>query len=183
MHSGIPAWSKDIIVLLADGDLDGVQAWLAGYYGHTQTGSRLGTSSGNELTGGAPGSVLDQIHGTSSSIWGALVVDYPFHSFDAVALYFDGINGRLPNMDLVNSAAHVAKWVGGVPVKLHNVSFAEPDAATPMTDRYIQRAKGLLQQLDYGVSTRPSGPEGLFGQYVLQSVMCMPLKSPAQVRH
>ena len=77
--------------------------------------------------------------------------------------------GRLPNLDLVNSAVHISRWVGGVPVRLHNQTYTEPSNEQSMKNymrRYGQRARGLFQQTEYGMTTRPSGPEGLFGQWV-----------------
>lgn len=79
----------------------------------------------------------------------------------------DGVNGRLPNLDLVNGAAHITRWLGGVNVRFHNQTYNDPvedGSITAFRDRYVQRAKGLLQQSHWGATTKPSGPEGLFGQ-------------------
>lgn len=87
------------------------------------------------------------------------------YQYTNVTLLVDGINGRIPNSDLVTAAVHISRWVGGVPVRLHNLTYLEPysEEHTSMS-RYLQRAKGLLEQASYGASTLPSGPEGLFGQ-------------------
>jgi glycosylphosphatidylinositol transamidase len=77
----------------------------------------------------------------------------------------DGVNGRLPNLDVVHGAAHIAKWVGGVPVRLHNQTHMEALAEESFAndlERYQQRAKGVLQQVAYSATTLPSGAEGLF---------------------
>jgi hypothetical protein len=83
-------------------------------------------------------------------------------------LLLDGVNGRLPNLDLVNSAAHIARWIGGVPVRLHNDTYEDQLGGSLSLDnwkpRYSQRARGILNQVRYGMTTQPSGPEGLFGQ-------------------
>lgn len=34
-NKGLSMWSKDIVLLFADGDLEGTQAWLRAYYGST----------------------------------------------------------------------------------------------------------------------------------------------------
>lgn len=84
--------------------------------------------------------------------------------------FADGVNGRLPNLDVVHGAAHIIKWVGGVPVRLHNQTIidipAEYDTSSFVT-HYAQRAKGVLQQTIHSASTLPSGAEGLFAQWVL----------------
>ena len=77
-----------------------------------------------------------------------------------------GVNGRLPNLDLVNAAAHIVRWVGGIPVRLHNQSHGDAQASSAgneLWSRYAQRAGGMLRQAQYAVSTTPNGPEGLFG--------------------
>lgn len=79
----------------------------------------------------------------------------------------DGVNGRLPNLDIVHGAAYISKWIGGVPVRLHNSTITDNLDARIVQNRlkqYKERAIGLLQQLSYSARTLPSGPEGLFSQ-------------------
>lgn len=147
----------------------------------------------------SPGLEADPLEWTAGSIWNAYVVDYPYHSFSHIGIYYgkpdttgvlvcmliaqsiDGVNGRLPNLDLVNSAAHIARWIGGVPVRLHNETYEDPLGSSltfsNWKPRYSQRAKGLMKQVSYGMKTQPSGPEGLFGQYVRPRTRCLELKT------
>jgi glycosylphosphatidylinositol transamidase len=40
---------------------------------------------------------------------------------DASLIISEGLNGRLPNQDLLNTATHVARYAGGVSPRIHNI--------------------------------------------------------------
>ncbi|KAG8748328.1 Glycosyl phosphatidyl inositol protein transamidase complex subunit, partial [Ceratobasidium sp. 428] len=64
-------WAKDIVLVISDGYLDGMHAWLSAYHGfeHTNVDTQpLGLLSG--------------------VIWTALCIDYPGHSFSHLGVYF-----------------------------------------------------------------------------------------------
>lgn len=130
---------------------------------------------------------INPLPSASGSIWSAITVDYPYHSFSHIGLYYgensftfpaqqaflsdlfpsDGINGRLPNLDVVHGAAHITKWIGGVPVRLHNQSIVDVAArhsAASISSHYFQRGKGVLRQMLQSAATLPSGAEGLFSE-------------------
>lgn len=45
----------------------------------------------------------------SGALQGALVVEYPFdHHFESLHIVYDGVNGQLPNLDLINTAVAIA---------------------------------------------------------------------------
>ncbi|RKP34577.1 Gaa1-like protein, partial [Dimargaris cristalligena] len=98
-----PYWSKDIIVLVAEGGEVGVEMWLRGYHGELQPGH----ASPVTLRSGA--------------IQGALAIEVPAgDQFDSFGLFFEGKNGQLPNLDLLNILVRIAHR-GDLPLTLHHI--------------------------------------------------------------
>ncbi|GAA5846836.1 hypothetical protein JCM3766R1_004665, partial [Sporobolomyces carnicolor] len=64
-------WSKDIIFLISDGHIDGTQAWLDSYHGYSQSNLEA-----------------DRLTSTSGTIWAALNLDYPHHSFSGIGIHY-----------------------------------------------------------------------------------------------
>ena len=65
----------------------------------------------------------------SGALQGALVIEYPFdHRFESIHIVYDGVNGQLPNLDLINTAVSVAGGQMGIGANLqrmwrHNDSY------------------------------------------------------------
>jgi glycosylphosphatidylinositol transamidase len=85
-------WARDIIFLFAHPSATGVEAWLAAYHGHEISNLHA-----------AP------LDGRSGTIVGVFIYDYIGQHFTNVNLKFYGINGRLPNLDLVNIIARISR--------------------------------------------------------------------------
>lgn len=84
----------------------------------------------------------------------------------------EGINGRLPNQDLLNSFHHISKWTGGVPVLVYD-HLDSPQSQIPSwipgnfheeLREYRYRSKNVLRHLGYQARGRGSGVHGLFHQ-------------------
>ena len=100
-------WSKDIIFVLSDGHLDGMQAWATGYFGQSQ-----------------PQLEADEVRGVGAQIWNALALDYPSESFSSLSLLHEGRNGLLPNLDTLNAVAYVMqRHAMGLGLGLHGAPF------------------------------------------------------------
>jgi len=142
--------------------------------------------------------VADRITLPSGVIWTALNVDYPGHSFShfgifhgrssitpvelTLILFSEGLNGRLPNQDLINSFTRIAGKIGGVPVTLYdylNPRDSKPPRPeleilpswVPDTIRhhpdmasYIYQARNVLRHVDFQARGKGSGVHGLFHQ-------------------
>ncbi|CAG62274.1 uncharacterized protein GVI51_L12177 [Nakaseomyces glabratus] len=91
-----PVWSKNIIVVFSEDSGAALRAWVDAY--HTSL----------DLTAG--------------SIEAAVVLDYPSKSdfFEYVEISYDGLNGELPNLDLVNIAVSITEHEG-MKVSLHGL--------------------------------------------------------------
>lgn len=83
-------WSKDIILLFSDGDADGTQAWLRAYHGVIGRSPlrKIQSQSLVSLTN-APSEHDDgPLPVGGGSIWSAITLDYPHHSFSHIGLYY-----------------------------------------------------------------------------------------------
>lgn len=83
-----PIWSKNIILVIPETPGVDLRKWVESYHNEL------------ELTGG--------------SIESAIILDYPMESdsFEYLDVEYIGLNGALPNLDLVNTAIHVAENEG-----------------------------------------------------------------------
>ncbi|KAJ7273329.1 Gaa1-like protein [Mycena rebaudengoi] len=163
-------WAKDLVFVISDGYMDGMQAWLNAYHGSTQTNLQAGYL---ELNSGV--------------IWTALNIDYPGHSFSHLGIFHEGINGRLPNQDLLNSFYHISKWTGGVPVVVHdhqdpevNIPSWIPSSFHEEIRTYVYRSKTVLRHFDYQARGGGSGVHGLFHQFRIDAftLFALPATGP-----
>ncbi|SCU85999.1 LANO_0C06348g1_1 [Lachancea nothofagi CBS 11611] len=110
-----PLWSKNIIVVFSEDPKASLRSWCNAYH------------SSLDLTGG--------------SIESAVVLDYPGANdfFKYVEIYYAGLNGELPNLDLVNVAVHVTEHEG-MPVSING----NPESEIGDSDFYAKMRKMLL---------------------------------------
>ncbi|KAI0044807.1 Gaa1-domain-containing protein [Auriscalpium vulgare] len=164
-------WSKDLIFVLSDSHLDGMHAWLSTYHGSTQSNMQA-----------------DELELSSGVIWTALNLDYPGHSFSHLGIFREGLNGRLPNQDLLNSVRVIAHHTAGVPVILYDhfdssewpgrqdvLKLIPSWVPQPIREHrdvieYGYRAKNVFRQMAYQARGRASGAHGLFHQYRIDAV-------------
>ncbi|KAK5780983.1 hypothetical protein RI543_001370 [Arxiozyma heterogenica] len=109
-----PIWSKNIVIVFSENPKQALRAWVEAY--HTSL----------DLTGG--------------SIEAAIVLDYPSVNdfFDYTEIHYNGLNGELPNLDLVNIAVSITQHEG-MKVSLHNLLKDEVDE-----NNYWSRLKLIL---------------------------------------
>ncbi|KAH7913759.1 Gaa1-like protein [Hygrophoropsis aurantiaca] len=164
-------WAKDLIFVIGDNYLDGMHAWLNAYHGTIP--SNLNT---------------DLLQHSSGVIWTALNIDYSGHSFSHLGVFFEGLNGRLPNQDLMNSLYLIATYTGGVPVTVYDhldpSEFPNkweemsifpswiPSAIrkSAYAQLYSYRARNVLRQLGYQARGRASGVHGLFHKFRIDAI-------------
>lgn len=97
-----PVWSKNIILVIPETPGVDLRAWVESYHKDLK------------ITGG--------------SIESAMILDYAMDSdsFDHLDVEYIGLNGGLPNLDMVNTAIHVAEHEG-VKVSINGMhSFSKP---------------------------------------------------------
>ncbi|PCH38174.1 Gaa1-domain-containing protein [Wolfiporia cocos MD-104 SS10] len=176
---GYSLWAKDLVFVISDGYLEGMQAWITAYHGATQPNLQAGSL---ELSSGV--------------IWNALNIDYPGHSFSHLGVFYEGINGRLPNQDLINSFQLISRYTSGVPVLLydhfdhrdypnrrHEVNGLPewlPDFVkqNEEVNEYIYRAKNILRHVGYQARGRASGVHGLLHQFRIDAITIFAVPAP-----
>ncbi|KAJ7775068.1 Gaa1-like protein [Mycena metata] len=149
-------WAKDLVFVISDNYVDGMQAWLSAYHGATQSNLQA-----------------DELELASGVIWTALNIDYPGHSFSHLGIFHEGINGRLPNQDLLNSFQQISKWTGGVSVLVYDHQDSSqtdipswiPSGFHEEIQAYTYRSKNVVRHLGYQARGRGSGVHGLFHQF------------------
>ncbi|KAF8163462.1 Gaa1-domain-containing protein [Crassisporium funariophilum] len=158
-------WAKDVVFVISDGYLDGMQAWLDAY--HSSSKAELG---------------IEPLKLTSGVIWTALNIDYPGHSFSHLGVFFEGLNGRLPNQDLINSFERIARYTAGVPVTVYD--HLEPHETSddvsrwipkfvnefPGVKQYLYQARNVVRHVAYQANGRGSGVHGLFHQFRIDAI-------------
>lgn len=129
----------------------------------------------------------DKLQCGSSAIWNAIALDYPSDSFSHIVLKHEGLQGQLPNMDLINTFTRVAQRTDGIPVSLsasseHDEGWSEePLGAIGIflekhlwkesdgSKRYLSGLLNVIKQISFLSAGEPSGIHGLFHRYVLLS--------------
>lgn len=101
-------------------------------------------------------------------IWTALNIDYPGHSFSHIGVFYEGLNGRLPNQDVPNTLSHVGRWAGGVDMRLHDIDNylnADEYKLVPKWGReYWVAARHLWEHAKYTALGRASGAHGVLAK-------------------
>ncbi|KAH9934715.1 Gaa1-domain-containing protein [Fomitopsis serialis] len=161
---GYSLWAKDLIFVVSDGYLDGMQAWVTTYHGVLQ-----------------PNIQAEPLRLSSGVIWTALNIDYPGHSFSHLGVFFEGLNGRLPNQDLINSFQRISQYTGGVPMIVYDHQDSEDGLGLPpwtpgsikdndQLKEYARRAKNIVRHVGYQARGQASGVHGLLHQFRIDAI-------------
>lgn len=163
-------WAKDIIFVIGDGHVDGMQAWLNAYHGIVPPNLETGL-----------------LEYTSGVIWTALNIDYSGHSFSHLGVFFEGLNGRLPNQDLINSVRLISHYTAGVPFVVYDhlepsefpdrwqatsILASAPDfmRRSPQLQDFEYRAKNIARHINYQARGKPSGAHGLYHKFRIDAI-------------
>ncbi|XP_060564465.1 glycosylphosphatidylinositol anchor attachment 1 protein-like [Ruditapes philippinarum] len=146
-----PYWSKDIIFLVTDHEQIGMQAWLDGY--HEVQSDYI-----------QPG----ELPGRSGQIQAAINLEVPDANIKYFNVKIEGLNGQLPNLDLVNLVVRLCHK-NNVDVMLHN-SRDVPQWEAETVAGFQQSAKTMLKMMWAQASGLPSGNHGLFHRFHIEAV-------------
>ncbi|KAF3906518.1 hypothetical protein ABW20_dc0107232 [Dactylellina cionopaga] len=138
-------WSKDIIFLISADARAGPQAWVDAYHDlHGPNVQSLSVKSG--------------------AIQGVVVVDYPgsYHRFESLHILYDGINGQLPNLDLINTAVQISKDQMGLRTDLQEM--------WDHRDTYRHRLKTMLRGMVNQALGHSTGPHSSFIPYHIDAI-------------
>ncbi|XP_064640517.1 glycosylphosphatidylinositol anchor attachment 1 protein-like [Lineus longissimus] len=149
-------WAKDIIFLVTDHEQIGMQAWLDGYH-----------NTENEYI--FPG----EFKGHSGSIQAAINLEIQTPNIRNFDFRIHGLNGQLPNLDLVNLAIYLCEK-HGVPHTLHN----RGDHRNPVsTNGYFHSLKTYTLMMWNQAHCAPSGNHGLFHRYRIEALTLSGIKN------
>ncbi|CAI9720428.1 glycosylphosphatidylinositol anchor attachment 1 protein-like [Octopus vulgaris] len=143
-------WAKDIIFLLTQHEHIGIEAWLDGYH-QVQSSKYV-----------FPGTLW----GRSGSIQAALNLEIPLEKVAYYNIKMEGLNGQLPNLDLVNLVVRLCRREGDS-VRLHNqYDYYDPDSLNGFKHSLLT----MLRMMKTQASGSPSGNHGLFHRYHIEAV-------------
>ena len=142
-------WSKDIILVVPPDSRAGTQAWVDAY--HDAHDSRH----------------VADLPLKSGALQGAIAIDYPqLERFEGVHIVYDGINGQLPNLDLINSVVNIASGQMGMGASIQRM-FRHNDQ---YRDRLTTMLRGMVNQgLGHAV-----GPHSSFIPYHVDAITVQP---------
>ena len=103
----------------------------------------------------------------SGALQGAIVLDNPLdHRFEQLHITYDGVNGQLPNLDLFNTAVHVASNQMGIRVSLQRM--------WEHGDSYEERLTTMLRGMMSQGLGHASGPHSVFIPYHVDALTLRP---------
>ncbi|KAJ8097107.1 Gaa1-like protein [Lipomyces tetrasporus] len=128
-------WSKDIILLIPSDSSFGLSKWVEDYH-------------------------YTSMPISSGSIQGGIVLDFPGQGgrFEKLEVLYSGLNGQLPNLDLINTVVLICGHMG-IKVIVHDIDASD--------DNYEHRAKtlvtGIAHQALSGIYRSGAGSEAFSG--------------------
>ncbi|KAK6448217.1 serine palmitoyltransferase [Trichoderma asperellum] len=142
-------WSKDIILLLPPDSTTGTQAWVDAYH------------DAHDFKHIAP------LPLKSGALQGAIAIDYPHEQrYHELHIIYDGTNGQLPNLDLINSIVNIAGGQMGIETTVQQM--------TGHTDSYQDRLQTMLRGMLYQGLGYPTGPHSSFIPYHVDAITLQP---------
>ncbi|KAM9789169.1 glycosylphosphatidylinositol anchor attachment 1 protein [Neosynchiropus ocellatus] len=141
-------WAKDIIFLVNEHDLIGMQAWLEGYH-HTN-------STGMKWT---------PLQGRAGSIQAALCLELSSDVVTSLDVVLEGLNGQLPNLDLTNLFYAFCQKIGVGCTIQGKLQRNDWDSVSG----YSHAAQTMMLMVMKQASGRPWGDHGLFLRYHIEA--------------
>ncbi|KAF9165893.1 Glycosyl phosphatidyl inositol protein transamidase complex subunit [Actinomortierella ambigua] len=145
-------YARDTIFVITDGDSEGIQAWLRAYHGIERT---------------AQDNHEESLHVRSGAIQAALNLDFAgTGDYNAIGIFFEGVNGGLPNLDLINTVNEIGVHRGWT-VVLHDKIIPATDN---LTRKYLNALHNMLYMMKYQASCHPSANHGFFHKYMIDAI-------------
>ena len=138
-------WARDILFLMTSHDSIGVQAWLQQFLGKSENSNILKSQS-------------LQFH--PGNILGMVSIKIQSEIFNLVRIKTEGVNGMLPNLDLVNTISIVAWRSLGIPTNFKPLRYLN----------YKELLYNTLYMAWNQVLGIPTGPHGPFLHYGIQGL-------------
>ncbi|GFO42975.1 glycosylphosphatidylinositol anchor attachment 1 protein [Plakobranchus ocellatus] len=151
-----PYWSKDIIFLFSDYDEIGTLAWLDAYH---QTESQYIVGS--------------DLQARSGSIQAAINLELPAENVQYYNLLLEGLNGQLPNLDLVNLVVRLCRRERSQVAIHHSLEKRRhqfSDSHGESLEDFKLSLSTMLRMMWYQASGAPSGNHGMFHKFHIEAL-------------
>ncbi|CAM9131580.1 unnamed protein product [Bubo scandiacus] len=155
-------WAKDIIFLVNEHDLLGMEAWLEAYHDVNVTEVR---SSGTL--------------GRAGAIQAAISLELSSDVVTSFDVAVEGLNGQLPNLDLLN-LFHAFCQKNGL---LCTIQGKLPRSDWDSLPAYAHSLQTLLLMVLAQASGRPRGDHGLFLRYRIEAITLRGINSFRQYKY
>ncbi|NXI62075.1 GPAA1 protein, partial [Anseranas semipalmata] len=155
-------WAKDIIFLVNEHDLLGMEAWLEAYHDVNITGMQ---SSGTL--------------GRAGAIQAAVALELSSDVVTSFDVAVEGLNGQLPNLDLVN-LFHAFCQKNGLLCTIQGKLQRSDWDTLPA---YAHSLQTLLLMVLKQASGRPQGDHGLFLRYHIEAITVRGINSFRQYKY
>jgi len=144
-------WAKDIIFLVTEHEFLGTQAWLEGYHG---------VSYGQGVL--TPGPLPARAGSIQAAVNLEISSEFPTH----INVKVLGLNGQLPNLDLVNLVNRLVLREGMHTMFQGVEDHSRPDSYTG----YTRSLRTLINMMTGQATGVPSGNHGLFHRFGIEAV-------------
>ncbi|XP_034236493.1 glycosylphosphatidylinositol anchor attachment 1 protein [Thrips palmi] len=149
-------WAKDLIFLITDHEQLGAQAWLEAYH-QTSSGSHAVLNSGDLLSRGG-------------AIQAAVNLELLSDRISHIDVKIEGLNGQLPNLDLVN-LVHMLCNKEGVHHTFHNrANYGDGQYKVDPYKSWAYSLQTMLEMVFAQASGVPNGNHGLFHRFGIEAV-------------
>ncbi|NXT17343.1 GPAA1 protein, partial [Syrrhaptes paradoxus] len=155
-------WAKDIVFLVNEHDLLGMEAWLEAYHDVNLT----------EIQSSGP-------LGRAGAIQAAVSLELSSDVVTSLDVAVEGLNGQLPNLDLVN-LFHAFCQKNGLLCTIQG-KLPRPDGDS--LPAYARSLQTLLLMVLAQASGRPRGDHGLFLRYRIEAVTLRGINSFRQYKY
>ncbi|NWW98676.1 GPAA1 protein, partial [Caloenas nicobarica] len=155
-------WAKDIIFLVNEHDLLGMEAWLEAYHGVNLTEVR---------SSGTPG--------RAGAIQAAIALELSSDVVTSFDVAVEGLNGQLPNLDLLN-LFHAFCQKNGL---LCTIQGKLPRSDWDSLPGYLHSLQTLLLMVLAQASGQPRGDHGLFLRYRIEAITLRGINSFRQYKY
>ncbi|XP_037048828.1 glycosylphosphatidylinositol anchor attachment 1 protein [Bradysia coprophila] len=152
-------WAKDIIFLITEQEQLGMQAWLQAYHG---------TEENDVLKSGT-------LDATAGSIQAAINLEIQNYDIDFIDVKIEGLNGQLPNLDLVNLVQRLT-LKEGISCGHRQTSNKRRSALKSKLEENLAHMVSMVLTQATGV---PNGNHGLFHRYGIEALTLEGHKSPS----
>lgn len=142
-------WAKDIIFLVTDNQEIGMQAWLSAYH-----------HSYNDFISAG------HLPGRSGAIQAAINLEIGTDVVSRMDVRIEGLNGQLPNLDLVNTVMRLCRRESITPTLHRRTDYWNLDSM----DGFQYSLKTMLMMMWRQAPGIPSGNHGLFHRYNVEAV-------------